>query len=95
VAELVGLGACPLPHPDEGEPSVREAVDDFLRGRRGRPRSWPEHLGWLRSELDRAGGAGLSADDLPELFLGLRALSEAEALGLVLECRPGRFAALP
>lgn len=57
------------------------------------PAAWPEHLAWLREALRAAGAAGLRVEALAAPRAGLRALAEAEGLGLVVERAAGRWVA--
>ena len=52
---------------------------------------WPPHLGDLALAIERAGPRGLSIDDLDQPLLGLVALTEAEALDLVVDVGGGRY----
>ncbi|MCB9749437.1 MAG: DNA-processing protein DprA [Myxococcales bacterium] len=52
---------------------------------------WPESLRWLARALVDAGPRGLGVDSAEDPGALLEALTEAEALGLIVETRPGRF----
>lgn len=54
---------------------------------------WPEELRWLQAALASAGPVGLVLETLESPRKALRALTEAEALGLVVEVAAGRFVA--
>jgi DNA processing protein len=56
---------------------------------------WPLHLQPLRVAVLAAGSRGATLDQLPDPLLAVALLGEAEALGLVTEVAPGRFAAVP
>lgn len=98
-AVLVAEGAHALPWDPEQPQSLARAVDGWLRGvERGEPASapaegsvWPDHLQWLREALESAGPAGVRVEGLVSPRTALMALTEAEALGLVVELSPGRF----
>lgn len=54
---------------------------------------WPEHLQWLQAALASAGPVGLVLESLESPRAALRALTEAEGLGLVVELAAGRWVA--
>jgi DNA protecting protein DprA len=108
-AVLVAQGAHPLPWDaaaphagpaDQGPEALVRAMDEWLRaaGRGEAPPApaalpWPEHLQWLREALATAGPVGLVLETLPVPRTALSALTEAEALGLVVELAAGRWVA--
>lgn len=97
---LLAAGAHALPGPPDGPGAVRAATESWLDAVLGGrtpspsgPDAWPDHLGWLRRAVERAGTAGLDVDALPDPLAGLAALTEAETRGLVTPCGPGRYTA--
>lgn len=88
---LIGAGArairasCPV--------EVAAAISAWLErpNAAGLADPWPSHLRDLGLAIDRAGPQGLSIDDLEEPLLGLVALTEAEALDLVVDVGGGRY----
>jgi DNA protecting protein DprA len=100
-ALLVAEGAHALPW-DAGAPqALVRATQAWLRAAaRGQappaPAAvvWPEQLQWLQAALRAAGPVGLVLDTLASPRAALRALTEAEALGLVVELAAGRWVAV-
>jgi DNA protecting protein DprA len=100
-ALLVAQGAHALPW-DSGAPQalVRVAEAWLRAAAQGQappaPEAvvWPEQLRWLQAALATAGPVGLVLDTLASPRAALRALTEAEALGLVVELAAGRWVAV-
>ncbi len=53
--------------------------------------AWPDRLRWLARALDQAGPGGLWLDAAEDPAALIEAITEAEALGLIIETRPGRY----
>jgi len=88
---LIGAGARAI---EDGSPEqVRAAIGAWLDDPRGAPPAdrWPEHLAELAAAIERAGERGLAIDDLEAPSLGLVALTQAEALGLIIDLGGGRY----
>jgi DNA protecting protein DprA len=99
-AMLVAAGAHPLPWDVASPHGLSRSVDVWLQAAaRGEappaPEAlpWPEPLQWLRDALAAAGPMGLALESLPSPRTALLALTEAEALGLVVELAAGRWVA--
>lgn len=99
-ALMVAQGAHALPwEPARPEALVRAAeawLRAVARGEAPPPAAaaeWPEHLQWLRAALASAGPVGLVLETLASPRKALGALTEAEALGLVVEVAAGRWVA--
>ncbi len=67
---------------DPREPANAEEIDAL---------AWPDPLKWLARALDRAGRGGLRLDAAEDPGALIEAITEAEALGLIIETRPGRY----
>jgi len=99
-ALLVAQGCHPLPWEPGRPEGFGAAVAAWLSAvaRGAEPPApeatpWPEHLQWLHEALQAAGAAGLSLEALESPRTALRALTEAEGLGLVVERSAGRWVA--
>lgn len=99
-ALLVAQGAHALPWDPAAPRELVRALEGWLRAvARGEPPParqappWPPQLHWLREAIASAGAAGLVLDTLPSPRTALAALTEAEALGLVVEIAAGRWMA--
>jgi DNA protecting protein DprA len=87
-AMLVAMGARPIAIDDED--SARAPVRGLLLGQPAEETdAWPPHLCALRDVLRASGPRGANVG-----MLGMVALAEAEALGLVAEVVPGRWVAV-
>jgi predicted Rossmann fold nucleotide-binding protein DprA/Smf involved in DNA uptake len=88
-ADLIARGATALQW-NEHEPAVfTERVGAWLDGR-ATGVCWPESLARLRDAFTRAGGKGMTLDELGGPAMATL-LWQAQALGLVGETTPGRF----
>lgn len=99
-ALLVAEGAHALPwepaRPQALQPAVQAWLQAVARGEAPPPvvaAPWPEHLRWLQQAIAGAGPQGLCVDALSSPRAALLALTEAEALGLVIERAAGRWTA--
>jgi predicted Rossmann fold nucleotide-binding protein DprA/Smf involved in DNA uptake len=99
-ALLVARGAHALPWEPTEPHLLTRAFCAWLRavGRGEAPppaegAAWPEPLRWLQEALASAGPGGLAIETLASPRAALVALTEAEALGLVVEVAAGRWVA--
>jgi hypothetical protein len=96
-ATLIAAGARSLPadNPERFAAGLHTLLDPTKdRATACTDTAWPEHLAWLRTALQRHGERGATASALGDPIAGAVALTEAEALGLVAEVVPGRWAAV-
>ncbi|MCA9659056.1 MAG: DNA-processing protein DprA [Myxococcales bacterium] len=88
---LIGAGARSIP--SDSPEAAAEAIEAWLADPTGAPKPdpWPPRLAGLAAALTEAGEEGLVIDDLEDPLAALVALTEADALGLVVEVAPGRY----